>query len=339
LADETIVFLIQVELPNFCYLSEAVEWVAVGRVPQAQWDTDGKSDEPVDQRFYWREMPDNFEPAFIYPWFDRAEFDYLGIPIVEDYFSAAQRCYGEFVHDLPTRIQEYESKEDFLYVREDGKTQNLYVSLADESRQNLQELLPLQEIVDSTESQFWRFYEIAWAKLFQLLATGQIECSAINKERFERLYDDDRYEEAGQFHNLDSSLIPIGFDWKQNSLETADGGWASLRIRTADIITHRAGLLRLGEAVSVERVGAGFVLVGSKPAPLRRQRGRPHEVNWEELKLQLGKLIEHGSIPETKESCIYSLIVFAEKTLGRSPSRSSVQRNLNHELRLIYGPK
>jgi len=49
--------------------------------------------------------------------------------------------------------------------------------------------------------------------------------------------------------------------------------------------------------------------------------------------------MENGTLPRTKESCIYSLIAFSEKSLGKSPSRSSVQRNLDHELRLIYGPK
>jgi hypothetical protein len=149
-------------------------------------------------------MPDNFEPTIVYPWFDRGEFDYLDIPIVEDYFSAAQKCYGESVHDLPARIAEYESKEDLVYVGEDGKARSLYQGLADDYRLKLKELLPLQRIVDSTESHFWRFYEIAWAKLFQLLATGDIECSGIDLERWERLLNDDKREEAGQFQQLSS---------------------------------------------------------------------------------------------------------------------------------------
>ena len=339
MADDTITFLIQVELPTYCFLSEAVEWVAVGRVPQAQWDVDGKSDEPVEHRFYWQEMPDNFEPTLVYPWFDRGEFDYLGIPIVEDYFSAAQKCYGEFVHDLPSRIAEYESKEDSVQVGKDGTARNLYQGLADDYRQKLKELLPLQEIVDRTESHFWRFYEIAWAKLFQLLAAGDIECSGIDLERWDRLLDDEKYEEAGHFQQLAPSLIPINFNWKQNQIDATDWKWASLRIKTADIIKHRASLLRLGQVAGVERLGAGFVLKHSESAPARRRRGRPQEVNWEELKQHLGRLMENGALPQTKESCIYSLIAFSEKALGKSPSRSSVQRNLDHELRLIYGPK
>jgi hypothetical protein len=339
LADDTITFLVQVELPIYCFLSEAVEWAAVGRVPQVQWDVDSKSDEPVEHRFYWREMPDNFEPNFVYPWFDRGEFDYLGIQIVEDYFFAAQKCYGEFVHDLPSRIAEFESKEDLLYEDEDGKTRNVHQGLAGDYRQRLEELLPLQEIVDRTESSFWRFYEIAWAKLFQLLAAGEIECSGVDLERWERLCEDDKYEEAGQFQKLDPALIPLVFNWRQNRLEAGDLKWASLRIKTADVIKHRASLLRLGQVASVERLGAGFVLKHSESAPARRRRGRPQEVDWGELKLHLGGLIENGTLPQTKESCIYSLIAFSEKSLGKSPSRSSVQRNLDHELRLIYGPK
>ena len=160
MADEPIAFLIQVELPTFCYVSEAVEWIAIGRVPQVQWDYDRKSDEPIEHRFNWREMPDNFEPCIVYPWFNRSEFDLLGIPIVEDYFAAAHRCFNEFVNDLPERIRDYDSKEDIFFQNDDGVTVNLYKSLADGYRAELKELLPLQQVVDQVESQFWRFYEV-----------------------------------------------------------------------------------------------------------------------------------------------------------------------------------
>lgn len=76
-------------------------------MPEAQWTEDKKSYDQVEYRFYWREMSDNFEPSYVNPWFERSEFEDLGIPIVEEYFAAAQKCFDEDLRHLPERILEF----------------------------------------------------------------------------------------------------------------------------------------------------------------------------------------------------------------------------------------
>ena len=91
-------------------MSEIVEWIAFGRVPQMQYHFVNETDEILDYRLDWRGMPDNFYPSFEFPWFDPLEFESLGIPMVEGYLEAAEKCVYESVSDLPRLIKEYEKK-------------------------------------------------------------------------------------------------------------------------------------------------------------------------------------------------------------------------------------
>ena len=171
------------------------------------------------------------------------------------------------------------------------------------------------------------------------MARGEIECTAIDLERWESLVDDGKYEEAAKFEKMAPSSFALNFDWTQNKFEVRDRKFAALRVRTDEILKHRNFLLPKGKATTLERFGAFFATKGAdKPVPKQR-RGRPHEVNWDVLKNHLTHIIQGDFIPVTKESCIYELIAYAEKQLGKSPSRSSVQRNLNAELSLIYAQK
>ena len=140
MADEKLTFLMEVELPPFCFLSEAIDWIAFGRVPQMQPVLSEDNDEFIDIRFDWREMPDSFEPQFEYPWFDRLEFQSLGIPITEEYFTAAERCNGADVWGLKDAILHLEAK-----LREAQSADSPYEpehisSLLEEERARLAEL-------------------------------------------------------------------------------------------------------------------------------------------------------------------------------------------------------
>ena len=113
--------------------------------------------------------------------------------------------------------------------------------------------------------------------------------------KWEQLCDEDKHEEAGQFEILDASLVLLNLDWKQNQIEVSGRNWTSLRVQTEDIPKNRSRLLQQGPLVSVEKVGAGFVLKGNKVLSPRGRRGRPHEVDWAELKQHLNQLAEQGA--------------------------------------------
>ena len=317
-------------------MSEAVEWIAFGRVPEMQHEVDKKTGEVVDYRFYWREMPDNFQPSMEYPWFDRLEFQSLGVPIVEEYFEAAERCAFESVDSLPQKIAENEAKEAVFVEDEDGSEFNLWEKIINDDRKKLAELEPLQALVDEVESAFSRYQEIACAKLFQLLAGGQILSEAIDDKRWELLSDNAEYQEAATFEGISPGAFSLSQDWMSNELYIEGKKYVALRVKTQELLDHRATLFQSGERISVERFGAFYVSGNAARTNRKAPRGRRWVVDWFAMKSHLSELALRGELPEGKENCIYELIAFAEGALGKSPSRTAVQRNMAAELNAHY---
>ncbi|MCF2905521.1 hypothetical protein L0666_11020 [Octadecabacter sp. CECT 8868] len=336
MADRKLTFLMEVELPPYCFLSEAVEWVAFGRVPQVLHHSDGSTDEAVDYRFYWREMPDNFRPTMEYPWFDPLEFESLGVPVDKKYFAAAEKCAFEFVDDLPNRIAEFESKEPAFVENEDGSTFDFWKKMANDSREKLLELGPLKEFVDAVEAGFTPHQEIACAKLFQCLAKGEIGSEAIDYDRWDQMVEDGEYEAAARFEAVPPEAYSLDFDWMGDEILIAGRKFVALRVKTADVLKNRSFLLHTGMAVTVERFGAFYMSGNASRSSPQAKRGRRTAVDWSLMKSHLTQLALSNELPDGKENCIYALIVFAEKELGRAPSRTTVQRNMATELDALY---
>lgn len=334
MADEKLTFLTEVDLPPFCFMSEAVEWVAFGRVPQFQYHEDSSTDEVFDYRFYWREMPDNFQPRTEYPWFDPIEFESLGVSVNEDYFRAAEKCAFEDLDRSPSQIAEYEAREPVFL--EEEPTVNIWQRVADEYRKKLTELRPLQNLVDSVEAGFKPYQEIACAKLFQLLVQGEVLSQAINIDRWERLAEDDDRELAATFEDVPSEAYSLNHDWMGNEIFFDELRHVALRVKTADILKHRSFLLRAGKSISVQRFGAFYMSDNVGRTNLQAKRGRRAIVDWSAISAHLSGLEARNELPEGKENCIYELISFAERELGKAPSRTAVQRNMAVHLDAIY---
>jgi len=101
-------------------------------------------------------------------------------------------------------------------------------------------------------------------------------------------------------------------------------------------LNNRSLLLQSGNPLTVERFGAFYQSKHVGRSSYQAKRGRRSEIDWERLKGRLSEMLTEGSVPDGKESCIYEIIVFAEKELGKTPSRTAVQRNLSAELDAIY---
>lgn len=172
------------------------------------------------ERYFWTNRlsvllawnADNFESAYEYPWYDQAEFEDLGIPINKDYFAAGEACYGEFISELPERILDYENRPSTIVVGDDGCSFDIWQKLVSDMRLKLKELKPLQVIVDEVEAQFVKFHEIAWAKVFQLLASGIIISEAIKYSQWEEMAEKNEHEMAGVFSPLKGAANTLWHD-------------------------------------------------------------------------------------------------------------------------------
>lgn len=332
-------FLAPIELPEYCFLSEAIDWIALGQVPQAQYHLESSIDETSDYRFYWREMPDNFEPDQVRVFFDKLEFETFGILVKDEYFGAAEKCFGEYVHSFPDKIAEYGAKKPEFIENSDGDAFDIWQKLSDSYRDKLLDLRPLQKIVDDTEAQFNPYFEIAWAKLFQLLFSGEIIIEAICYADWELLADNDEYEAAASFVKVDGTKFGLSFDWSQNKLQDGETEYVALRVRTVDILRNRSLLLQKGVVTSVIRFGSYYETTDSAAPKSRRKRGRPNSVDWDILKNHLNTLVQESRVPDGKENCIYELIAFAEREFGKTLGRSTVQRHLRAEMDAIFARK
>ena len=339
MADEKSTFLTEVELPPFCFMSEAVEWLAFGRVPQMQHHSDGSTDEAVDYRFYWREMSDNFQPSMEYPWFDPLEFESLGVPVGEDYFRAAEKYAFEDLEHLSSLITEYEDKKASFIEIEGEPAINLWQKLANEYREKILKLEPLKDLINLVETGFKPYREIACAKLFQLLVQDKVQSQAINYELWERLIEDDEYERAGKFENVPSDSYSLTHDWMRNEIYIKGLKHVALRVKTTDILKHRAFLLQEGETISVKRFGAFYISENMARTSVQAKKGRRTVVDWSVINAHLLEIKVRNELPEGKENCIYELIVFAEREFGKTPSRTAVQRNMAAHLDAIYAQK
>lgn len=329
-------FLTEVELPPYCFVSEVIEWMAFGRVPQMQHHLTNKINEMIDYRFTWKEMPENFEPSYVFPWFDPLEFDSLGITMPDGYIEAAENCYLEDADSLSSRIAEYAAKDDVLIENEDGTSFYLYRKMADDCRRSLTELAEQMHLVQQVDNKFRPYFEVACAKLFQLLVRDEMKAEAVDLERWERFVDDDKYEKAGHFKAIPCDAFTLSRDWSKNEISVDGIKHVALRVRTQDVLDHRANLLQTGRPFEVERFGAFYASSLLPRNNRRNKRGRRTVIEWQAIGDQLSKMKSDGLLPAGKESCIYALIVFAENELGKAPSRSAVQRNLRQELDALY---
>jgi hypothetical protein len=324
-------FLMPVDIPKYCFLSEAIEWIAFGRVPLANWIEERRNGNHVDYRFDWREMPDNFDHNFYYQWFEREEFVSLNVPVREEYFEAAEKCSEVDVHRLAKQISEYEAEPPKFVKDDQGQLFDLWKSLADDNRIQLNELGPLQTLVDEVEKEFAVFEELAWARLFPLVHSGAITLEGLDFGRWEKLSGDGEDEKAGEFSQISNAAFRIGHDWSADKVNIGDVDYIAVRINTDDILKHGASLLNEGKPISARSFGQ-FHLVNDVHAVPPSRRGRRSSVDWSAMKDELERMASSGGLPDSKEACIYHLIAFGEKRWRKTVSRTAVQRQLGSHL-------
>lgn len=334
------VFLKEIEIPEYCYLSEAVEWVALGRVPEADLIEHRKTYHRVEARFYWTEMPEDFEDQRNLPWFDRAECESLGITIPENYDEIVERCYMNQVDHIEEEIAKFRfwSKDSNIEGSEVG-----WSSLIDQSLATLRELQPYRNTIDQINTEGARFFDLAWAKLFQLIFESKLGVEAINFQEWDKFaYEEstrEEFEKAAVYKPVHSKYFNVGFAWTKNEVLTPEGRLVALRVPTAAILENQDFLLNRGKELKVERFGMHYHSSDISVNQKRSSVGRPFSMDWGVLSEHLGRLVAEGKKPPSKESCIYELIFIAQREFGKNISRTSVQRNLGKMLNSIYAQK
>lgn len=330
-----------IEIPEYCFLSEAVEWLAIGEVPEAEWQIPELSSQSgtyaaeVEYRFAWEFMPGNFQPQNELAWFERDNFDFTGVPLRRGYTKAAEICAVNHLEWREKEVEKLRGASPFLVPDHEGKKHDLNALVIKEHRSLLRQFAEELKLVKDVNADFAPFFDAAWARIFSAFVDGSLEIEGIDFERWVELKERQRYEDAGRFQSLPAAALTLNVDWKSNATLHEYRDFVSLRCRTDEIAEMIAPKLMQSRPVEARKCG-GFLWSSELAHTQKAKRGRAPALDWSVLRDRLVQQGQAGLLPASKESCIYDLIVFAEEELGKSVGRTTVQERLKSELKAFY---
>ncbi len=338
-------FFCAVELPEWCYLSEAVHFLAFGKVPEVIWYDTPIPDERgspvgIDARFYWKEMPDNFENNLIsFDFYEPEDFAAAGLDMPKGYGEAASSILWGQIWDAYHTLKFHEEYFDRIDWEPLERTTQLNKYKA--AKKVVSEAGPKEILFEETNALFEIHLEKVWGQLFSGIHSGDLVIEAVHLERWDALSAADEYEKAGEFEKVPAEAFRLAHDFKQDELTFGQRTFVATRVNTQQLITFWGSRFQMGESLTARSFGHALVLedgtldsVGSTPS--KRSRGAPFALDWKKMEARLEEMHQLGSLPSKKDACIQELIEHAQKVLGRRVGRTTVQTRLKHSLDRHY---
>ncbi|MEQ9695940.1 hypothetical protein [Shimia sp. SDUM112013] len=341
-------FFKAVELSEWCFLSEAILFIAFGKAPEVEWFGVPVPDENgrlvgVESRFHWQGMPDNFEnDTFDFDFFDPEDFSAVGIDMPENYIHAASSILWGEIHDAYSEVEFHNKYFDRLDFELADKEEQL--RKFEKAKAVIRDAGPLEVLFEKTNALFEVHLERVWAQLFSRIHSGDIVVEAVHFERWDELAEADRYELAGEFTKVPKEAFRVAHDFKQDEVFFDGKTYVATRVRVEQLLDFAGNHFQLGETLTAKSFGHLLILdsdasLGKFLGSTRRPRGAPPALDWATMEAQLEKMHKLGSMPMKKEACIQELMEYAHKKLGRRVGRSSVQRRLKNTLDRYYTRK
>lgn len=335
-------FYTRARLAPYCYLSEAVQFLSLGRLPVAEFcdesdcmvDPDG--DFFSDIRFAWDNLPDFQDPSD-WEWFEANEFAYCGIKMPENYAATAESFYFGQIAFANSTISLF-GQRDFVYQ---GPTSNF-------EQRAMAELEYARKVLTKNEQQIKEFHETnrlflpkferAWAKIFQFVADGRLMLFGISDSDWEEFSEGILDSGYSFLRSVAPDEVRLTDDFRANYVSSSgpnEWQYFAACFETNQLIGTLFPVLKTVENRQLRRLGANIVDVASEPQRKQRRGARP-AIHWETLKGRLAELANDDLLPHKKEACIAQLQEIAELELGRKVSRTAVQVNLKEVLDICY---
>lgn len=339
MAKENLMVFIPAAFPSTCYVSEAAEWIAFGRVPDPlqHWVDDGEE---------WRdrkEGPDGEgyigEPEGGYR---QMEFRWLDVPIDWERYDEAVSAAGEKTGD--------QHRERFADMTE-RFGQSLKSAKESKSAEEVAELEKIgQEWVERVEKEAreadWAraaerpvasVLDQARASLFQALASGRLPAKGWED-------DDEKIRQGkqpfGVWVSVPRSMWSLlHFDWNTNTLKTPNGELLGVQVDTDALLELYPAPQIEGREVAARIHCNCLIWEVDNDAPsengtatLKRSRGRPPKANGmirDGVKNWFTAKIRQGGAPPNKEALVQDCIHFVKLVFGETISRSTAQEYLS----------
>jgi hypothetical protein len=302
-------YLQPVYLPNFCFLYEALYWVAFQRLPISTYTFDGEeyrlSDEVDGYEAHVSDSPTEISDE---------EAKFAGIP-PDPYWAALM--------DEERSIMPSESWD--VLIAKYGADSALLKGRAD--------AVKLEEEAARWKPHYQRFTEYPRSQIYvalrsgQLKATGRLLPSLDFAEAHKQLSADDRALSDIAQTSISADFWTLqGINFEASAAKSDTAHYCHIMLPTEGLIEVFPG--RREEIAGVERVGDSFVLGDKVRKPVSaRNRGRP-AYPWEAFHLEVASLLKSGGLPSKKEAAIQYFQSWFEKTLGVQPSRAAVGEKL-----------
>jgi len=353
-------FFKPIELPEYCFLSELVEWLAMGRVPEASYALNEKGSVcgevvRIDDRFAAQQMPENFNN-----WWrglnllcTADELALMGIPQPAGYEEAIEFMSGmnaETTREVNHLVGDFAGSFDFTEKEiERLKSSNadpehieVYKSrlhLLRDTRANIDRFVPT---INSVHPSVTQQLDRAWTVVFGAILDNRIQLEGIFWEpwntdlahTFDLGHSSegltlDEVRDRLPFETLPTPKIQLRLPWFLNQTGGELDDYFNLRVKTSAMddleplfSQNKGGVQKNPNYIS----DAKTVLKGS----IGKTRGRPSACPWVKVEDELYKLLASGEEFPNKTAVYHcaSPIAKALSKHGVAPSDKTVKNNL-----------
>lgn len=305
----------EVDVADSCLVSEAVCWLAIGRLPIAEYQSNMEIRDDIA----------NFEPngfTGIDYGFSVEEFEAIGAEV--DYNEYEQVCYFE---EMP------KSAPDHLKVSTADLLKNIEETPDpfDASKEFTKIMDAMgavrQKYLDDIESPFNWYLNSALVAVMGKLLSGELEATGVRERKSDSDYPEYEFAEISK-----SQWSPRHFDLGTSTLETSDRVFWMTKLDTSKVISVFPNPMVSEVSITVRQIGRHF-LTGTSGDLVsdRRKLGRPRKTaHGVELIVQreFDQRRASGRLPDKREAVLEEAMNWCEEILGASMSRSSAQRYL-----------
>lgn len=325
----------RVETPEFCYISEAAHWIAIGRVPIAHMETSKPTLSSdylyVDYRRGDEAMWDG-EPQWTPGEFSYEEFLNAGIAVdYPRYLDVRSETEGQSAEAYFAR----EAERFDLARFEDSDDPELRKEAA-RMRQERAKYASQAQWVQDLEAEFDGPLDVARAAIFQALASGELAAEGWRRfpDRPEKPDDDDSAKPRGSFQKIPKLDWTFrGIDWEQSAFSSRSATYRSVQVRFADVLSRfPTPNSPMHEVNGHMCAGTLMIDISMKDVrPRSASRGRPSKISKlarDAVRNYFSHKARRGQAPDKAEALHAAVIEFVDITFGVKISRTTAQEYL-----------
>ena len=328
---------VEAELPDFCYVSEAAYWVALGRIPPDEREIGNALNGEytavnarLGEEATWNGQITNMEFGF-----SESELHAFGVKIdYSRYVEGINGTYGspgdEYVAEQKRNVEEFVGRHGGNIVKSEAEKcgkdlLNEAVSAAQEFEWAKQHEEPLETVVDR-----------ARAVVFEALASGKISAKGWLEYTDEEMQKNDgdgpNGGRGGRFVEIQSNQWTLRhFDWDSLTLRSGDAEFSGPMVSVGSMLELFPTPICEMYEISGTMAAGSLILEGAGNSHPRKnaRRGRPSKGDGlvrTALQNEFRARKARGELASKQEANIQAAIEWVQGILGTDVGRSSVQR-------------